>query len=81
MWLRSSIYEMDLEVLVNKLNMSQQCTVVTTKGNWVDGCIHRSITSRERDVTIPLYLTLVRAHLHYCVLVPTIKKKQVDCDV
>ncbi|GAB0179870.1 hypothetical protein GRJ2_000452300 [Grus japonensis] len=35
--------------------MSQQCTAVTTKANQILGCIHRGITGRDRDMTIPFY--------------------------
>uniref|UniRef100_A0A8C8S192 Reverse transcriptase domain-containing protein n=1 Tax=Pelusios castaneus TaxID=367368 RepID=A0A8C8S192_9SAUR len=66
--LSSSTVEKDLGVMVDrKMNMSQQCALVAKKVNGILGCISRSIASRSRDVIIPLYSTLVRLHLEYCV--------------
>ncbi|KAK4824151.1 hypothetical protein QYF61_011229 [Mycteria americana] len=71
-WLESSPAERDLGVLVgSRLNMGQQ------RGSWACpgspegkphlGCIKHSMTSRSKQVIIPLYSALVRPHLEYCV--------------
>ncbi|GAB0193755.1 cAMP-dependent protein kinase inhibitor alpha [Grus japonensis] len=67
-WMESSPAEKDLGVLVGeKLNMTQQCVLAAQKANRVPGCITSRVTSRSREVILPLCSALVRPHLEYCI--------------
>ncbi|PKU46926.1 hypothetical protein llap_2761 [Limosa lapponica baueri] len=66
-WIESSPKE-DLGVLVDeKLNVSQQCALAAQAPNCILGCTERSEASRSREGILPLYSTLMRPHLEYCI--------------
>ncbi|GAB0188761.1 cAMP-dependent protein kinase inhibitor alpha [Grus japonensis] len=66
--IESSPEEKDFGVLVDeKLNVTRQCAFVAQKANRILGRIKSSVTSRSREVILPLCSALVRPHLEYCV--------------
>ena len=67
-WIESSPGDKDLRVLVNgKLTMSQKCALATQTANHILGCIKGSVTTRSREVILPLCSALVRPHPENCV--------------
>ena len=68
MSIRDSEEERDLGVIVhNSAKPSRQCSEAAKKANKVLGMIKRTIVSREKQIILELYKTLVRPHLEYCV--------------
>ena len=64
--------ENDLGVIVqNNLKVSEQCSKVIKTANRVGllGMISRTFQNKSKETIIPLYKSLVRPHLEYCVQV------------
>ena len=51
------------DLIDEKLNMTRQCALAVR----ALGCIKRSVTSRSREVILPLYSAVMRPHLEYCI--------------
>ena len=43
------------------------CGTAAAKGNKILGLIRRNIVYKEQELIIPLYKTMVRPHLEYCI--------------
>uniref|UniRef100_A0A8C5LN87 Reverse transcriptase domain-containing protein n=1 Tax=Leptobrachium leishanense TaxID=445787 RepID=A0A8C5LN87_9ANUR len=66
--LTSTFEEKDLGVIISEdLKVSCQCNRAAGNASRMLGCVGRGISSRKREVLMPLYRALVRPHLEYCV--------------
>lgn len=60
--------ERDLGVVVCKsLSVSRQCAEAAKSANRALGQIRRTITNKSKDIVVPLYRSLVRPRLEYCI--------------
>jgi hypothetical protein len=60
--------EKDLGVIVQKdFKVSEQCSKVVKTANRILGMINRTFHNKSKELMIPLYKSLVRPHLEYCV--------------
>ena len=66
--LNTTVKEKDLGLTVSaEMKVSEQCGIAAAKGNQILGLIRRNIVYKERELIIPLYKTIVRPHLEYCI--------------
>ena len=66
--LSTTVKEKDLGVAMNaNTKVSEQCRIAASKGNQVLGMIRRNITYTDKSLIVPLYKTIVRPHLEYCI--------------
>ena len=66
--LLSTEMEKDVGVVVSSdMKVSEQCGIAARKGNQILGLIRRNIAYRDKRLIIPLYISLVRPHLEYCI--------------
>ncbi len=58
----------DLRVCItSSLKFSQQCKDAASKANRMLGFINRNFSFKNKDVILPLYISLVRPQLEYAV--------------
>ena len=61
------------------MKVSEQCGIAASKGNQIRGLIRRNIVYKEKELIIPLYTTIVRPHLEYCIQAwRPYRKKDID---
>ncbi|CAM4625917.1 unnamed protein product [Caretta caretta] len=62
--------EKDLGVIVDSsLKTSTQCAAAVKKANGTLGIIKKGIENKTENILLPLYKSMVRPHLEYCVLI------------
>ena len=60
--------ERDLGVMVqNNLKVNKQCCKAANKANRKLGVVKRGFRNKTREIMLPLYKSIVRPHLDYCI--------------
>ena len=78
--LNTTLKEKDLGLTISAdMKVSEQCGIAAAKGNQILGLIRRNIVYKENELIIPLYKTIVRPHLEYCIQAwRPYRKKDID---
>ena len=78
--LNTTFKEKDLGLTISAdMKVSEQCGIAAAKGNQILGLIRRNIVYKEKELIIPLYKTIVRPHLEYCIQAwRPYRKKDID---
>ena len=78
--LNTTLKEKDLGLTIRAdMKVSEQCGIAAVKGNQILGLIRRNIVFKEKELIIPLYKTIVRLHLEYCIQAwRPYRKKDID---
>ena len=64
----TAVKEKDLGLTISAdMKVSEQCAIAAAKGNQILGLIRRNIVYKEKELILPLYKTIVRPHLEYCI--------------
>ena len=78
--LNTTVKEKDLGLTISAdMKVSEQCAIAAAKGNQILGLIRQNIVYKEKELIIPLYKTIVRPHLEYCIQAwRPYRKKDID---
>ena len=78
--LNTTLKEKDLELTISaNMKVSEQCGIAAAKGNQILGLFRRNIVYKEKELIIPLYKTIVRPNLEYCIQARRpYRKKDID---
>ena len=78
--LNTTLKEKDLGLTISAdMKVSEQCGIAAAKGNQILGLIRGNIVYKEKELIIPLYKTIVRLHLEYCIQAwRPYRKKDID---
>ena len=78
--LNTTVKKTDLGLTISAdMKVSEQCAIAAAKGNQILGLIRRNIVYKEKELIIPLYKTIVRPHLEYCIQARRpYRKKDID---
>ncbi len=78
--LNTTLKEKDLGLTISAdMTVSEQCGIATANGYQILGLIRQNIVNKEKQLIIPLYKTIVRPHLEYCIRAwRPYRKKDID---